>query len=41
MKDYKDIDYALNKYRQGIVYKFADRIAKVTLLLKKQEETKY
>ena len=31
MKNYKDSDYALNKYSEGIVYRFADRIAEVTL----------
>ncbi len=31
MKNYKESDYALNKYRQGIVYKFADGIVEVTL----------
>lgn len=31
MKNYKDSDYALNKYSEGIVYKFADHIVKITL----------
>ncbi len=31
MKNYKDSDYALNKYSGGIVYKFAGRIVEVTL----------
>lgn len=31
MKNYKESDYALNKYRQGIVYKVADGIVEVTL----------
>lgn len=31
MKNYKDSDYALNKYSQGIVYKFADGIIEVTM----------
>ena len=31
MKNYKDSDYALNKYSQGIVYKFADGIVEITL----------
>ena len=31
MKNYKDSDYALNKFSQGIVYKFADGIVEVTL----------
>lgn len=31
MKNYKDSDYALNKYSEGIVYKFADRIVEITL----------
>ena len=31
MKNYKESDYALNKYCQGIVYKFADGIVEVTL----------
>ena len=31
MRNYKDSDYALNKYSQGIVYKFADSIVEVTL----------
>ena len=30
MKNYRDNDYALNKYSQGIVYKFADSIVEVT-----------
>lgn len=31
MKNYKDSDYALNKFSEGIVYRFADRIVEVTL----------
>lgn len=31
MKNYRDSDYALNKYSQAIVYKFADGIVEVTL----------
>lgn len=31
MKNYTDSDYALNKYSEGIVYKFADGIVEVTL----------
>ena len=31
MKNYRDSDYALNKYREGIVYKFADEIVEITL----------
>lgn len=31
LKNYKESDYALNKYSQGIVYKFADSIVEVTL----------
>lgn len=31
MKNYTDSDYALNKFSEGIVYKFADRIVEVTL----------
>lgn len=31
MKNYKDTDYALNKYSKGIVYKFADKIVETTL----------
>ena len=31
MKNYKESDYALNKYSQGIVYKFADGIVEITL----------
>lgn len=31
MKNYRESDYALNKYRKGIVYKFADGIVEVTL----------
>ena len=31
MRNYKDSDYALNKFSQGIVYKFADGIVEVTL----------
>ena len=31
MKNYRESDYALNKYSRGIVYKFADRIVEVTL----------
>lgn len=30
MKNYKNSDYAINKYREGIVYKFADGIIEVT-----------
>lgn len=31
MKNYRDSDYALNRYSQGIVYKFTDGIVEVTL----------
>ncbi|MDE7247444.1 MAG: sigma-70 region 4 domain-containing protein [Lachnospiraceae bacterium] len=31
MKNYKESDYALNKYSQGIVYKFVDGALEVTL----------
>ena len=31
MKNYKDSNYALNKYSQGIVYQFADGMAEITL----------
>ena len=31
MRNYKDSDYALNLYSQGIVYKFADGIVEITL----------
>jgi DNA-binding CsgD family transcriptional regulator len=31
MKNYTDSDYALNKYSEGIVYRFADGIVEVTL----------
>ena len=31
MRNYKDSDYALNRYSQGIVYKFADSVVEVTL----------
>ena len=31
MKNYRESDYALNKYHKGIVYKFADGIVVVTL----------
>ena len=31
MKNYQDSDYALNKYSDGIVYRFADRIVEYTL----------
>ena len=31
MKNYKESDYALNKYSQGIIYKFADGVVEVTL----------
>jgi len=31
MKNYKDSDYAVNKYNQGIVYKFANEIKVITL----------
>ncbi len=31
MKNYKDSDYALNKYSSGIVYKFADQIIEISL----------
>jgi hypothetical protein len=32
MKYYTNSDYALNKYSEGIVYKFADGIAEITLV---------
>lgn len=32
MKNYKDTDYALNKYSEGIVYQFADGIKAVVTL---------
>ena len=31
MRNYKDSDFALNKYSEGIVYRFADGIVEVTL----------
>lgn len=31
MKNYRESDYALNKYSRGIVYKFADGVVEVTL----------
>lgn len=31
-KNYRNSDYALNKYSDGIVYRFADRIIEVTLV---------
>ena len=31
MKNYKDNDYALNKFSEGIVYRFADRIVEITM----------
>lgn len=31
MQNYKDSDYALNKYSEGIVYKFADSILEITV----------
>ena len=31
MKDYKDGDYAVNKYAAGIVYSFADQTVEITL----------
>jgi len=31
MKNYQNSDYALNKHRKGIVYRFADEIVEVTL----------
>ncbi len=31
MKNYKDSDYALNKFSEGIVYRFADRIVEITV----------
>ena len=31
MKNYKDSDYALNRYSEGIVYRFADQIVEITL----------
>ena len=31
MKNYKDSDYARNKFSEGIVYRFADRIVEITL----------
>jgi len=35
MKHYKNSDYALNKFSEGIVYRFADDIVEVTLALDK------
>ena len=32
MKNYQDSDYALNKYSEGIVYRFADSIVEYTLI---------
>lgn len=31
MKNYRDSDYALNKYNKGIVYRFADSTVEITL----------
>ena len=31
MKNYKNSDYALNKYSEGIVYQFTDSMVEVTL----------
>ena len=31
MKNYRDSDYALNKYSKSIVYRFADSVAEVTM----------
>lgn len=31
MRNYKESDYALNKFSEGIVYKFADGIVEITL----------
>lgn len=31
LKNYTDSDYALNKYSEGIVYKFADGVVEITL----------
>jgi len=31
LRNYKDSDYALNRYSQGIVYKFSDGIVEITL----------
>ena len=31
MQNYKDSDYALNKYSEGMVYRFADGIVEITL----------
>jgi len=31
LKNYRESDYALNKYSQGIIYKFADGVVEVTL----------
>ena len=31
MKNYTDSDYALNKFSDGIVYRFSDGIEEVTL----------
>ena len=31
MKNYKDSDYALNKFSEGIVYRFADRVVGIKL----------
>ena len=31
MKNYKDSDYAVNKFSEGIVYRFADKTVELTL----------
>lgn len=31
MKNYRESDYALNKYSKGIVYKFADEVIEITM----------
>lgn len=31
MKNYRDSDYAVNKYASGIVYRFADKTIEITL----------
>jgi len=31
MKNYRDSDYALNKFSEGIIYRSEDRIVKITL----------
>ena len=40
MKNYKDCDYASNKFSDGFVYRFADRIVEITCIFPSNETKK-